>query len=539
MDNIKIVIDLTSGGGTGYHFNPVSWFLKTYHQIFSKSKDAYNWTLPYVVINECPADDILLDLEIEIITQQISILGFSHYVWTPHMLELAKKLKNKFPNLTIIFGGPELDAHKNVNFFKTHYYIDWVIYGDGEHAFGNLLDHLAGYTDLLFNVVSNPGTIYPHQVFSDKEALKKSPYLENKNEIVAVISKIKSKLSTIPNISKNAIMIWETTKGCPYGCSFCDWNSGLHNKVRIWARDELIPNWKKELDFFTEIGINNLWWTNPNVGLAAQDTDIVDYLCELRKINPKSPSVINPQLSKLNKEKSYALLDKLLNAGVSYGLKFDLQDLDYEVLKNVDRPDIPWDKHKPMIEALIAKHRHILRANGRSNRINFIWGMPGQTLEHMKNNMVEAGSLGFLANHYPLLVLPNAPVSDPDYQNKFKLRVKNVTTLLSDQELSHQALVYPCRTVVSTMSLTEKDWFTGILLFYIYLYFYDTRAGIVGQEKIFWKNYSKIQHIIDTSYEYFAKTSVVAIVTDNNPVVIYTFLRQHQNNFYKLLFCLD
>ena len=529
MNKIKIVVDLLRPNLTDYYIQPVTWFLKAYHQNFSKSKNDYSWSLPYVIIEPHDITQIFNELAKEILSQQVAIVGFSHYVWTPYMLEMAKNLKSMFPGLIIVFGGPELDAHKNVNFFKTHDYIDWVVYGDGEHAFGNLLDYLAGYPVSLFNVVSCDGTVYPHQVFSSKEALKKSPYLENKIEIVEVLGRIKNKLSAIPTSNKNLIMIWETTKGCPYGCSFCDWNSGLHNKVRIWGRDELVPNWQKELDFFTENKIYTIYWTNPNVGLSAQDSDIVDYLCELRKTNPNSPSIINLQLAKLNKEKSYALLDKLLESGVSTGFKFDLQDLDPEVLNNVDRPDVPWVDHKLMIQALVDKHS--FTQNSRANRFNFIWGLPGQTLDHLKNNMFEAGAMGFLANHYPFLILPNAPAADVEYQDKFKIVVKNILI-----PYYYHTTPFSANTVVSTMSLTEKDWFIGIIIYSIYAYFYEEEFDVLGKEAILWKNYSKIQNIIDASYKYFVKTSTIMISTSIVPVPLYQYLERNKELYYRTLF---
>ena len=30
---------------------------------------------------------------------------------------------------------------------------------------------------------------------------------------------------------KELLVNWETDRGCPFGCSFCDWSAGLHHKV--------------------------------------------------------------------------------------------------------------------------------------------------------------------------------------------------------------------------------------------------------------------------------------------------------------------
>jgi len=257
----------------------------------AKSKDCYNWLAPWPLLDN-PSNDVNQAIEL-IEKEKIDILCFSVYVWNrKRLMTLAANIKEIYPNLVICVGGPDIDSHTNSNFFPEHPYIDWAMYGEGETAFTSLLDHLAGYESQLLNVVDNKGTVYPHQPFMDKNILKKSPYLEYRDEIAALAKDLKRDL----NGSRQVLMVWETTKGCPYTCTFCDWSSGLHHKVRIWGKGELEANWKKELQFFSEVEeIEVVFWTNPNIGLTPQDPEIVDYWCELYRTHPTCPRLIQPQ----------------------------------------------------------------------------------------------------------------------------------------------------------------------------------------------------------------------------------------------------
>ena len=92
-----------------------------------------------------------------VIREGIDIVGFSVFIWNEdYQYSLAKRIKQLDPKITIVFGGPQLDAHKNSKFFQTHPYVDWVCYGDGERAFQLLIDKIAGhYHGPLVNMIEN------------------------------------------------------------------------------------------------------------------------------------------------------------------------------------------------------------------------------------------------------------------------------------------------------------------------------------------------------------------------------------------------
>lgn len=494
----------------------INWMLKLHHVKFSKSKDQYQWTDPYFAITP---DDCDLGKTYEIISQEkIDIVVFSIYIWNKkEFLDMARYFKKQNPELIIIAGGPELDAHRDTDFFNKYNFLDYVIYGEGEIAFSRLLDHLQGHDVELLNVVTNRGEVSRHEPVNKKDdILKYSVWMEFEDEIVPFLNSFKEK-----NIFY--ALVWETTKGCPYLCTFCDWSSGLHHKVRIWGKDELTPPWKKELDLFSKLGVPAIYWTNPNVGLAHQDTEIIDYICENKVNKIHVPIFISTQFSKTKKEHSYGLLDKMLTHHAIAGLKFDLQDLDPVVLDLIDRPEIEWNYHKTLIKKILDKHSKIKVWGDRTNPIwcNFIWGLPGQTLNHMRHNMIECGELGMFPTHHIFELLPNSPAASKEYQEKNGMKIKKVFLNVADGIQMHPGPIssHSANAVVETSTLSMKDWFTGVFVFNIYGSLTDYHAVMsdyrdigLGKERQCFDNTLKIfSDIIDHSYEHFLKTDRIEI----------------------------
>ena len=59
------------------------------------------------------------------------VIGFSSYIWNCNLgLNFAKAIKEKYPRIPIIMGGPNfpIDPSKQEKFLKTHSQIDFYIF---------------------------------------------------------------------------------------------------------------------------------------------------------------------------------------------------------------------------------------------------------------------------------------------------------------------------------------------------------------------------------------------------------------------------
>lgn len=142
----------------------------------------------------------------ELMARRPRVLGFSVYIWNrAETLALIELLKKQDPKLLIVIGGPEVSFESA----PPSPYVDVVIAGEGERkwveclelwARGSLPDEA---TILRWN---RQGTDLPH--------LREPPYLEE----------------DLPGLAERLVYL-ETSRGCPYSCSFC--LSALDEKVRF------------------------------------------------------------------------------------------------------------------------------------------------------------------------------------------------------------------------------------------------------------------------------------------------------------------
>jgi tRNA A37 methylthiotransferase MiaB len=341
------------------------------------------------------------DIE-DIVNQNIDVLCLSFFIWNVSSLNrLAKRAKEANPNIVIIAGGPQLDAHKRQGFFDDYPYIDYVVYGDGEEPFADILDALFEKRSIVStsNLVTKDMT-YPHKVFSDKGFWNTSYVLDMKEEIKADLERI---LKTCKGIKLD----WEVDRGCPYACTFCDWSSGLHHKVKRRSK-----SWKEEIDFLKTLPVD-VKLSNANFGIYEEDLRIAEYI---RDNNIKNVKVL--YLAKLNKDRSWKIQDVLAENDSNYVTSVSIQDVDEEILDNIDRPSVSWEEEKLYILEFYKKHPESM--------FYFIImiGLPGQTVESFKYLIMEIDSLNikmttFGSHQWHLL--NNSPAYDKDYQEKFKL----------------------------------------------------------------------------------------------------------------------
>lgn len=168
-------------------------------------------------------NNTIIDTIINHINQEkINIIGFSSYLWNiEKILDISFFIKQNFPNIKIMLGGPEVGF--DARYYLTKYHqIDYIISNDGENSFHELLEFL--------------DNLRPIKMVSNLRYLDQGTYIENEIKLPD-LSKIK--LATLDvNDLKNRIVYLESGRGCPYKCSYC--TASLDNKVRFFPLDDVI-----------------------------------------------------------------------------------------------------------------------------------------------------------------------------------------------------------------------------------------------------------------------------------------------------------
>src|SRR3954449_11214655 len=79
----------------------------------------------------------------EVLVGEPDVVGFtSTFMQNVASLALARELKRRRPELTVVFGGSNCDGPMGHALHRNHPFVDHVVRGEGEYAFPALLRHL-------------------------------------------------------------------------------------------------------------------------------------------------------------------------------------------------------------------------------------------------------------------------------------------------------------------------------------------------------------------------------------------------------------
>ena len=394
-----------AGGHTGWLY-PAALQLKTYIDLFYPAMTEHlEWLIP---LQQTVSDEELID---HINQTETDILCTSHYLWnhvflTTQLGNIRKKLK---PQIKIVAGGPSIDVNNNKEFFEQYPDIDYAVYGAGEQAFADIVDHLVFDKPLIAFNTSNcawRNTKTGKPIVADYKFVKMietSPFVHNKDLFSAMVDDAKKKNAPV-------WLPYTLTRGCPYSCTFCDWNSGLGNKVSRRKN-----TYQQEIDLFQQLGITNIYLSDANVGQYTEDVEILDYFAQ-KNLRENAGFHVGGNFSKLKKDNNLKIYNIMARGRlINKTLNFSVQDVNQEVLKNIDRPDVGWDVHVDMANELRANHPHL------NIKAQLIYGLPGQTLATWKRTLDQVTQQNILPVVFLNEPLPASPAMyNPMYQQQFE-----------------------------------------------------------------------------------------------------------------------
>ena len=72
--------------------------------------------------------------------------------------------------------------------------------------------------------------------------------------------------------------ILETNRGCPYGCTFCDWGSATQSRIRKFDLDRVFA----ELEWCATHKVHQVFLADANFGIFERDVEIAEKVAELK-----------------------------------------------------------------------------------------------------------------------------------------------------------------------------------------------------------------------------------------------------------------
>jgi len=414
---------------------------------------AKNWSVVDVLIDKQNIKKFVQSLP------RIDLAAFSCYVWNwSYNLQLAKEIKKKYPLCKIVIGGPNVDK-RNRNFFDEHPQVDYAITGEGELAFKSLLKSFKGTPIKEKNFFDKFSTMSDLPLRLNELDEIPSPILSGFYDTIFDLHKKRFPPDTLWQVT------FETLRGCPYHCAFCDIGDFYWNKVKTFDIDRV----KKEIDWMSDRKIEYVSVCDSNWGMLERDKEITEYVIKKKK-ETGYPKFWDVTWAKNNSDRIFEIAKNENDAGTKLfkGVTFAMQSFNKETLQATDRFNINED----IANMYLKKYKE----ENIPTYSELIWPMPNETKHSLMTGiqkLIDLGQKDFLMVH-PLVLTPNAPMGQQSYRKKWELDVRNVpldTFYLKVEDPENYVVEYT-EAVISTNTASYEDVIEGHLQAYILITFF-------------------------------------------------------------------
>lgn len=331
------------------------------------------------------------------------IFLFSNYVWNVETnLKLSAAVKAVNPASITVHGGPSTPSYEqdNEKFFADNPHVDITARGEGELTFAELLDalDLANSRDLAV-LQDIPGLCY-----RTADGVERTADRERISDLNTIPSPyLMGLFDEFGSVSAGAVI--ETNRGCPYGCTFCDWGSATLSRVRKFDLDRVF----KELEWSAKHQIENASIGDANFGMIERDVVVTEKIAELKR------EYGFPRQLAINYAKNQVkYLRQIINIMASVDILAEgvvsLQSMDETTLKVIDRSNIKLDKYNEL-STEFRRAKLPLAAD-------IMMGLPGSTPSSFKSDLQKCTDRDIRVRANPTQLLPNSPMNEPSYRKQ-------------------------------------------------------------------------------------------------------------------------
>lgn len=341
------------------------------------------------------------------------VLALSNYSWN---LELSYKLsalaKKHDPSLVVVFGGPNFPVipDEKLAFLKQRPAVDFYVELEGEVGFVDLLSKLEASE---FDVEAFKQT---------KEPVGNCSYLSGGELIDGGIERI-ADVNMIPSPYLTGLMdeffelplspMLETTRGCPFTCTFCVEGRFSYSRVKSFHMDRV----QEELRYMAERvnGVNELTITDSNFGMNKWDLATAEAIARVQS-EFQWPTLVNASTGKNRQERVIETVAVLKGAWVAGSA---VQSSDPDVLNNVKRSNISLDAYSGLMDSMNSLSKDALTYS------EIILGLPGDTKDkHFDSLRYAVDSQVNRVHMYEATLLTGTDMDSQETRDKFGLVTK-------------------------------------------------------------------------------------------------------------------
>jgi radical SAM superfamily enzyme YgiQ (UPF0313 family) len=331
-----------------------------------------NFIVSNIIFRREPIEELIKKHE------NTDIVLLSLYIWNKnYCFKLAEKLKEAYPDITILMGGPELPWRDDA-FFEKYPFIDSIVVGEGELA----LEHI------LLQYHNGEEIDKVNKFERMKELDLPSPYL---NGMFDNLVNEHTDIEWVPTI--------ETDRGCPYSCTFCDWGSATASKMYKFYFERI----DAELDWIAKNKLPYLSLTSSNFGIFKdRDLKIAEKIVKHNK-ETGCPNGLSVSYAKNSNDTVVQIVKLFTDAKIQTGVTLSLQTTSDHVLENIKRKNMKINSITDVTDLANKNHLPVLT--------ELILGMPGEDSKSWRNTLEQVIQNNILnLDVYFLQLLINSPM---------------------------------------------------------------------------------------------------------------------------------
>jgi len=437
LQSPKITVGLSqiNNSFSGANYLPYSvGLLQAYVEKHLPCKERFKFLQP--VFKRTSVEDVVNQL------LSAEVAGFSLYVWNEQIsLEIIRQLKKQNPKVYIICGGPQVPDRAE-SFLRKNPGIDIVVHGEGERTFFELLKI---FPSRKINQI--PGT----SKITESGAFYSNPKADRAKDLSTFpspyLSGVFDNLISIPD--EEWLVLWETNRGCPFQCTFCDWGSAIADRVFRFDMERI----NKELDWFSKNKIEFIFNCDANFGILPRDVDIAQRAAKNKK-QFGYPKVLSTQNTKNATERNYLTQKILSDNGLNKGVALSMQSLFVPALVNIKRQNISLQTYEEL--------QRRFNLDNVTTYSDFILGLPGETYESFADGvatLIKNGQHNRIQFNN-LSVLPNAEMGDPEYQSHYGIELTDskILNIHGSLDCSKNNIDEIQQLVIATNSMPRNMW---------------------------------------------------------------------------------
>ncbi|WP_152663006.1 B12-binding domain-containing radical SAM protein [Arsukibacterium ikkense] len=357
---------------------------------------------------------------------------FSNYMWSVDLnLQISQMVKQHNNTNLTIHGGPSTPDYPQAckDFMQSNRSVDIAVHGEGEVAISEIFETIIknsqdklGFDEYALTEVM--GISFRNAL---SQTVVHTPGRTRMKEVDVIPSPYLSGFFDGYGGRVEAAII-ETNRGCPYGCTFCDWGSATNQKVRKFDYERV----KQEIDWIGQNKIKVMWIADANFGMYERDIDIARHIVAVKQqFGYPHEVVVN-----YTKNSTLKLVEiiKIFTEGniISQGI-ISIQTTDEGTLDVINRKNIRTERYDELTEIFSDLKLPL--------STDLMIGLPGITVAAFKEDLQRYIDMDVSVKAYPTQLLPNSPMADPAYIEKYQIKVDAHNFLISSFSYSEQDLV--------------------------------------------------------------------------------------------------